>query len=413
VRPRVLVISPGVLPLPPVLGGAVENLIARLHPSAAASFDMEYVSVRPPATAPARIAGRFDGAPMYYIDSIDPIADFSFDNHFELQESQRWPEYRDFCIQIAAERQPHIVHVHNEAHLVPWLRHALPEAKLLLHVNDEVVTRMPAAELDRVARSCNLVLACSEYIAREIKKAFSLASIPPPPVELFYNFVDLAEYDPEAVPPDEVASLSHALGVADGPVIMFVGRLIEQKGPHLLLRAFRRACTACPDARLIFVGAPWYGRENESPFVSSLREECVGIADRVQFTGYVEQAAMPTYYQLADVVAVPSIWDDPSPFVAYEAQAMEKPVVASARGGIPEIVEDRVTGRCIDVFNTPLFAQVLSAWLMNPLDAGAIGCRGRRRVAERFDLMRASRQLRGVYSRLLAEVISRPATHLS
>ena len=402
-KERVLVISPGVLPLPPVLGGAVENLIARLHPSAASSFDMEYVSIRPPSTQRPHPASQFDTASIHYIDSIDPLTDFTFDNQFELHESEHWTEYRDFCIQVATERHPNIVHIHNEAHLLPRIRQAVPDAKLLLHVNDEVVSRMRAAELSQLASSCDMILACSEYIAREIGKAFSAARVTPPSMETFYNFVDLDEYDPDAIPPNEIASLSDALGVDSAPVVMFVGRLVEQKGPHLLLRAFRYASAACPDALLVFVGAPWYGRENESPFVNLLRDEARKVADRVRFTGYVDQAEMPRYYQLADIVAVPSIWDDPSPFVAYEAQAMGKPVIASARGGIPEIVADRITGRCIDVFNVPLFAQVLSEWLTNPVEAGAVGRNGRRRVTERFNLGGAHQQLTDMYRRLLAK----------
>jgi glycosyltransferase involved in cell wall biosynthesis len=402
VKERVLVISPGVLPLPPVLGGAVENLIARLHPSAAASFDMEYVSVRPPSTRRPYAASQFDGAPIHYIDSIDPLTDFSIDNQFELHESEHWAEYRDFCAQVATERHPKIVHIHNEAYLLPQIRQVAPDAKLLLHVNDEVVSRMRVAELGQLASSCDMILACSEHVAREIGKTFSAARVTPPSMEIFYNFVDLGEYDPEALPPNEIESLSDALGVGGAPVVMFVGRLIEQKGPHLLLRAFRYASAACPEAQLVFVGAPWYSRENESPFVNLLREEAGKVADRVRFTGYVDQAEMPRYYQLADIVAVPSIWDDPSPFVAYEAQAMGKPVIASARGGIPEIIADRITGRCIDVFNIPLFAQVLSEWLMDPLEAGIIGRNGRRRVTERFNLDGARRQLTDVYGRLLA-----------
>lgn len=400
-RPRVLVISPGVLPLPPVLGGAVENLIARLHPSAATYFDMEYVSVRPPSIQRPYVSGRFDGAAIHYIDSIDPLVDFSFDNQFELHESDRWSEYEDFCIRVAAERHPKIVHIHNEAYLAPRIRRVAPDAKLLLHVNDEVVSRMRAAELGQLANSCDMILACSEHIAREIGKAFSAASVALPAMEIFYNFVDLDEYNPMAVPSNDIASLSEVLDIAGSPVVMFVGRLIEQKGPHLLLRAFRYASAVCSGAKLVFVGAPWYSRENESPFVNLLREEGREITDRIRFTGYVDQAEMPRYYQLADIVAVPSIWDDPSPFVAYEAQAMGKPVVASGRGGIPEIVADRITGRCIDVFNIPLFARVLSEWLTNPLEAGAMGCSGRQRIAERFDLSSACQQLIDVYNRLL------------
>lgn len=399
---RVLVISPGVLPLPPILGGAVENLIARLHPAVSRSFAMEYVSVRPPQHRLQDARG-LDDSRIHYIDSINALADFTFDNQFELHESDRWPGYRDFCNRTAVERQPDIIHIHNEAHLLPGLRRAVPQAKLLLHVNDEVVTRMSAAELDVLGQSCDRILACSGHISREIKNAFAAAETASPPLEVFYNFVDHGEYDPSAVPPGEVSALRERLKLGRGPVVVFVGRMIEQKGPHLALRAFRRLTESRPDARLVFVGAPWYSRANESPFVSLVRAEAAPIADRIRFTGYIDHAQMPLHYALADVVCAPSIWDDPSPFVAYEAQAMAKPVLASTRGGIPEIVEDHATGRCIDVFNTGLFAQILAQWIDNPNTAKAVGVRGRRRVVERFSIEKAESQIIDIYHQLMSD----------
>jgi spore coat protein SA len=399
--PRVLVISPGVLPLPPVLGGAVENLIARLHPAASRDFDLEYVSVRPPDHR-LQDSSAFDCSRFHYIDSINPLEDFTFDNQFELHESARWPDYRDFCVRTARERDPAIVHVHNEAYLLPELRRTVPGAKLLLHVNDEVVTRMRAPELQELSRSCDRILACSGHIGREIEKAFSVAGTPPPPIEIFYNFVDLREYNPARVRPDEMMGIRASLELNGGPVVLFVGRMIEQKGPHLALRAFQRVAESRPEARLVFVGAPWYSRANTSPFVEMLRSEAGPITDRIRFTGYVDHTRMPALYSLADVVCVPSIWDDPSPFVAYEAQAMAKPVLASTRGGIPEIVADHDTGRCIDVFNTSLFAQILAEWLDRPAEAARVGECGRRRIAVRFNLEAAEQQLLGIYGRLLS-----------
>jgi len=404
---RVLVISPGVLPLPPAMGGAVENLISRLHPSASRYCEMEYISVALPSEhlQPEHLQRdrRLEGARIHYIDSINPLTDYSFDNQFELYDSRGWPAYIDFCARVAADRRPDIVHVHNEAHLLPELRRSAPHAKLLLHINDEVLTRMHVDELYEVATSCDRILACSKHISREIRRAFAAAGITSPPVEIFYNFVDLTEYDAESVSRAQAVSLlCDRLNLGGGPVVMFVGRMIEQKGPHLLLRAFLRVASSYPEAVLVFVGSPWYSRTNQSQFVTAMREEAAPLADRIRFTGYVDHSDMPRYYDAADIVSVPSIWDDPSPFVAYEAQAMGKPVIASTRGGIPEIVADRVTGRCIDVFNTSLFSDVLAQWIANPREAREIGKRGRRRMAERFELSGAAAQLRRVYDQLLA-----------
>jgi spore coat protein SA len=400
---RVLVISPGVLPLPPVLGGAVENMIYRLHSAVAQSFEMEYVSVRPPESR-LQMTRLLNSAIMHYIDSINPLEDFTFDNQFELHESSRWPGYLDFCISVVRERQPTIVHVHNEAHLLHPLRQACPDARLLLHVNDEVVTRMRPEGLHDLAESCDLILSCSQHIDREIKKAFAAVDVPPPPAEVFYNFVDTQEYDPSAVSPEDLSALRNNLELGDSPVVLFVGRMIEQKGPHLALRAFKDVLKERPDTRLVFVGAPWYSRTNESSFITWMRTEATPISDRIRFTGYVDHRRMPVYYALGDVVCAPSIWDDPSPFVAYEAQAMARPILTSTRGGIPEVVEDRVTGRCIDVFNVKLFSQILIDWINRPEIARQVGDCGRQRVLEQFEISKAEQQLLRIYHRLVSQI---------
>jgi spore coat protein SA len=230
-----------------------------------------------------------------------------------------------------------------------------------------------------------------------MQTAFATANVNPPPIEVFHNFVDVDEYDPNALAPAHLAQLRKELNLDGGPVLLFVGRMIEQKGPHLALRAFQRVLSSHPKANMLFIGAPWYARPNESPFVESLRSEAALIPDRVQFMGYVDHAQMPGYYALADVVCAPSIWDDPSPFVTYEAQAMARPVLASQRGGIPEIVEDHVTGRCIDVFNTPLFTQILDDWFSSSEVVRKIGEAGRLRIQERFELRKAQRKMATIY----------------
>lgn len=396
---RVLVVSPGVLPLPPVLGGAVENMITRLHPYVADTFEMEYVSVGIPEGRQNK-ATALDGAPIHYVDSIDPLTDFTPENQFELNESGKSLHYQEFCQRTIAERRPAIVHVHNEAYLLPPLRGSFPDVKLLLHVNDEVVTRMKPDGLGRLSRSCDLLLACSQHISHQVTGAFDAASAKAPPIDVFYNFVDSREYDPEKVDEAEVKELRERFSLGDDPVIVFVGRMIEEKGPHLLLKAFRRLLASQPRARLLFVGAPWYSRANSTPFAARVQAEAASL-DRVHFAGYVSHEKMPAFYALASVVCAPSIWDDPSPFVAYEAQSMAKPVLATTRGGLPEIVEDRVTGRCIDVFNTILFAGVLEHWLAEPNTARRIGQAGRRRVLERFDIKNAGADMLRRYQALV------------
>lgn len=395
---RILVISPGVLPLPPVLGGAVENLIARLHSHLSRSYELHYASVAIPS--PSSEAKGMPGARLHYIDSINPLKDFNVGNDFELQESDKWPTYERHCKDVAREIKPDIIHIHNEARLAIGLKQLLPKSRIIVHVNDEVVTRLDPSQLGRLASSADMILSCSDYIARQMARAFQMANVPNPTMQLFYNFVDCNDYDPARFSAAQIEELKDELGLRGAPVVLFVGRLIEQKGPHLALRALRWMVRHGTEARLLFVGAPWYSRDTQSPWVDFIRAEGRDLSDRMVFTGYVAQERIALYFALGDIAAVPSIWDDPSPFVAYEAQAMMKPVIASQRGGIPEIVADGETGRTIDVFNVPLFGQIMQRWIGDANLRERLGAAGRKRILANFTVEKAARQMDGVYRSL-------------
>src|SRR3989442_8626902 len=109
---RVMVISPGVLPLPPVLGGAVENMIARLHPGVCERYELEYISVRSPVP---RVSGqgKLAGATIHYIASLNPLADFSAENPFELHRSAPWENYKEVCCRAAPDLGPRLIHIHT------------------------------------------------------------------------------------------------------------------------------------------------------------------------------------------------------------------------------------------------------------------------------------------------------------
>lgn len=159
-------------------------MLARLHPALMDAFEMEYVAVRPTVHR-LQSGGAMERARFHYVESINPLADFTADNQSELHESDRWPDYRDTCLRVAVERQPHLIHVHNEAHLLPALRQAAPHAMLVLHINDEVVTRMRPRDLQDLEGSCDLILSCSRHIAQQVEEVFAASGTSAPPIEVF------------------------------------------------------------------------------------------------------------------------------------------------------------------------------------------------------------------------------------
>jgi glycogen(starch) synthase len=143
---------------------------------------------------------------------------------------------------------------------------------------------------------------------------------------------------------------------SDGGYILFVGRLVEQKGVEYLLRAVYYAREKFPDVRLKIVG--------EGPFRPLLERLCTNltISREVDFLGWKTGPELARLYQQARLAVVPSIYE-PFGMTALEALACGRPVVASRVGGLKEIVKHRVTGFLAE----PKDHLDLAQWLMTGL----------------------------------------------
>lgn len=163
---------------------------------------------------------------------------------------------------------------------------------------------------------------------------------------------------------------------ADGglPVVLAVGRIEHVKGFDLLVDAF--ASSALRDcARLVVVG--------DGGEAASLRRRVAthGLEDRVELPGRLEPAEVAARMGAADVVVVPSR-ADAAPLVVLEGWRSGRPVVATTRGGPPEIVTDGVDGVLVDPQDTPALADAVLGLLDDPERAHRIGAAGRRRVED-------------------------------
>jgi glycosyltransferase involved in cell wall biosynthesis len=117
---------------------------------------------------------------------------------------------------------------------------------------------------------------------------------------------------------------------------LFVGSLVPEKGPQVLLAAFREAVRQEPALSLSFAG------EGPRAYVAELRASAAGLP--VRFLGRLDRAGVTAAYRGHDALVVPSIWDEPFAVVPLEAMALGLPVIATAAGGTPEAVEDGRTG---------------------------------------------------------------------
>jgi glycosyltransferase involved in cell wall biosynthesis len=238
--------------------------------------------------------------------------------------------------------------------------------------------------INSAVRGVSRVVACSRWLQGELAAAGIAADVLPWPVP--------------SPAPDFVRS------PAPDPVFLFCGRLDVEKGVSLLLRAFARLRAEIPSARLRIVGqGP--GRLELERIAGAL-----GLEDSVTFLGWLSPPEIE--HQLRDAWAslIPSLWAEPFGLVAVEAIIRGVPVIASASGGLSEILEQGVSGL--------LFPNNDEAALIDCLRAAANGFAFPartlshdvvKRAAETFSIERHIRQMREVFAEVAEQRDAAPS----
>ncbi len=178
------------------------------------------------------------------------------------------------------------------------------------------------------------------------------------------------------------------------PTVAFAGRMVREKGIDVLLRAFHTVASKLPDARLILAGN---GPELEA--LKRLAQE-LGLSGQVDWLGHVPRESLDQHLGGAWVVSVPSRWDEPFGLIAAEAMMRGTAVVASASGGLAEIVVDGRTGFLVTPGDVPPLAQALLRILENRSLAEEMGKAGRDRALTHFSLDVFANRFVDVYEKL-------------
>lgn len=179
------------------------------------------------------------------------------------------------------------------------------------------------------------------------------------------------------------------------PTVCFIGRLVSVKGGEVLIRAMKNLLQRIPDVRLLIAG--------DGPDKSIL-QKCVrelNLTECVEFLGYVANEDLHSLWRVADVLAVPSLWEEPFGIVAAEALAAGVPVVATRGGGLEEIVEDQRSGYLVDPGNADQLTERLYDILHDRRAAEQMGKYGQEVVRAQFNLKSHLDELLAVYEKLL------------
>ena len=297
-------------------------------------------------------------------------------------------------LSVLTETRARLLHIyfgHIAVHLLPLI-HAWKNPSIVsFHGADVMVDMNKPAYREATLRmldAVTLVLVRSESLRRGVVDL----GCDPKKVEIQRTGIPLEEF------------LLRGRAVPKNGEWRFVqaGRLIEKKGLPVTLRAFSTFSTQHPNATLTIAG--------EGPLFAELRRFAgeLGIADRVSFTGFISQEQLREIYYRSHIFLHPSQTgrdgnQEGIPNSMLEAMATGLPVFATEHGGIPEAIENGVSGVLVSERDDQALAQAMLNAAQNPDLLSRIGPMGADSVRKEFGLQQQVQRLENIYLQMIAK----------
>ena len=334
---KIAVLTSGILPIPSVQGGAVENLI---------DFYLEYNDIHKihDITVYSIYNKKTDNHPAqaslvnhyYYIDTNSlwaRIKRFIFLHTSYKKNNSFNNHYIEFYLEQASKHlrkcQYDIIILENRPSYALKLR-SITNAKLVYHLHNEKLT-VSTPSYQEIYDTASLIICVSDFISRRVR------TINPRDTKCItvHNGIDFHAFASPAYIARKDISLCD-----DDFVIIYSGRINPEKGIMELTEAISRM-TNYPNIKLLVIGSSFFGNVTiEDDFTKRLRKKTEKIKDKIRFTGYIPYNDVPAYLKLADIAVVPSMWEEAFGLTVLEAMAAGLPLITTRSGGIPEICAD-------------------------------------------------------------------------
>lgn len=333
---KLAILTCGMLPIPAVQGGAVENMIdfyleyndreklhditvySPFHPKVeghpALKSDVNHYHFIDVSSLKARIARRLYGY-MHKGQYYNYFIEYYFERIYSDLKN------RDYDLIILENSIGHTVKLSQRGY-----------KNIILHLNNDLLNSKSRYH-DMVFSGLTKILTCSDYIRKRVATIENSDKL-----QTLYNAIDVSAFNKHI----DVPIRRQELGLVDDDfIVVYSGRVNKDKGVSELIDAM---LLLPRQIKLMIVGGTFYGNtQNEDDFVHSLKEKAGKIKDRIAFTGFIPYEQVPAYLHLADTAALPSMWDEPFGLTIVEALAAGLPLVTTRSGGIPEICEGVAT----------------------------------------------------------------------
>ena len=360
-KPRVLMMSQEVHPIPPLKGAAVEQWIDEVA-RRMKGVQPHVVSV----SHPSRPDDEAEAGVIYHRIRIGRLYKRLFRKITRIDPFPYIRRVADYARQIDAQ----LLHIHNAPQFVAPMQKLLPSAKLVLHMHNE--------KAFGASGSVACLVGCSKYITDWFRRRDFAADR----FSVLPNGVDVERFRPGPVD----LELRRSFGIPDDAfVVQYVGRISPEKGVDRLVSAFREIRR--PGVHLLLVGEWPQGDARASErvrFAAELRRALDGLPHTI--IDVISPSEVHRYFHLGDVIVVPSRFEEPFSMVAIEAMASGIPVVAARKGGMVEYLRHGANSLLFDAEAGPeAIAEVIQVVHDDSRMRHDLTAAGRKLVCDQFD----------------------------
>ncbi len=330
---KIAILTSGILPVPAVQGGAVENLI---------DFYLEYnnqhhlhdITVYSVADKAVRShpALRSDVNHYIFIDMDSWLAKL----RKKWYEKRHGKEYYHYSIEYFFQEAIHRV---SEEHYDILLIENRPGyalkisrdlgSKVVVHLHNDFMNADTPSVKDIYERT-DKIICISEYIQGRVQTIYDTDR----KCVTVLNGINLQAF----TKPKTTIHRKYFRLKDDDFVLVFSGRVIPAKGIRSLILAMNEL-KDYPNIKLMIIGGSFYGNEaRKTPFIEELIKLSWDVRQQIIFTGFKPYQEIPSLLSLADIAVLPSVWEEPLGLTCIEAMAIGLPVITTNQGGIPETV---------------------------------------------------------------------------
>ena len=333
---KIAILTSGILAVPAVQGGAVENLtdfyleyndLHKLH-------DITIYSVWHPEVK-KHAALKSISNHYHYIHTNNWIAKIK-KNLYHFFKGNGYYHYAiEYFLEEAIQ---HIRKQHFDAIIVenrPGYSLNLKKficTNCILHLHNDTLN-LNTQQAVNIIKGYKQIISVSDYISEKVRHI----GIDDCKYTTVHNAIDYHAFNSATRLERKTMGLSD-----DDFAIVYSGRLIAEKGVLELCRAIKLLDS--PRIKLLIIGASKYGKDKHpTAYIKQLIEEAEKIKDKIIFTGFIDYTQVPSYLKMADIAVIPSMWDEPFGLTVVEAMAAGLPLITTRSGGIPEICEGVAT----------------------------------------------------------------------